>query len=282
MVHIRALDPSASPLDYFGAELRRKREEAGLKQSELGACIFCTGSLVGQIETAKKVPTRDFSERVDTALGTDGYFSRLAGLVLRSQLPHWFQAYAEMEAKAAYISTYQAQLVYGLLQTEGYARAVLGNRTEEDLDTKLAARMERQRILEREQPPVTWVVLSEAVLHQEIGGADVMREQLAHLLTMRDRRWLDVQVLPFEAGQHPGLMGSFTTMRFDGDPDIVYAEDFVQGHMTANPEAVREGALRYDQLQAFALSVENSAALIARVMEERYGNEPGPDQRDVA
>ncbi|MFF4726743.1 helix-turn-helix transcriptional regulator [Streptomyces mirabilis] len=282
MVHIRALDPSASPLDYFGAELRRKREEAGLKQGELGACIFCTGSLVGQIETAKKVPTRDFSERVDAALGTDGFFSRLAGLVLRSQLPHWFQPYAEMEAKAAYISTYQAQLVYGLLQTEGYARAVLGNRTEEDLDAKLAARMERQRILEREHPPVTWVVLSEAVLHQEIGGADVMREQLAHLLTMRDRRWLDVQVLPFEAGQHPGLMGSFNVLRFDGDPDIVYTEDFVQGHMTANPEAVREGALRYDQLQAIALSVENSAALIARVMEERYDNEPGPDQRDVA
>jgi transcriptional regulator with XRE-family HTH domain len=282
MVHIRALDPSASPLDYFGAELRRKREEAGLKQSELGACIFCTGSLVGQIETAKKVPTRDFSERVDTALGTDGYFSRLAGLVLRSQLPHWFQPYAEMEAKAAYISSYQAQLVDGLLQTERYAWAVLGSRSDEDLDARVAARMERQRILEREQPPVTWVVLSEAVLHQEIGGADVMREQLAHLSTMRDRRWLDVQVLPFEAGQHPGLMGSFNVLRFDGDPDIVYTEDFVQGHMTANPEAVREGALRYDQLQAIALSVENSAALIARVMEERYGNEPGPDQRDVA
>ncbi|GHD57082.1 transcriptional regulator [Streptomyces mirabilis] len=282
MVHIRALDPSASPLDYFGAELRRKREEAGLKQSELGACIFCTGSLVGQIETAKKVPTRDFSERVDTALGTDGYFSRLAGLVLRSQLPHWFQPYAEMEAKAAYISSYQAQLVDGLLQTERYAWAVLGSRSDEDLDARVAARMERQRILEREQPPVTWVVLSEAVLHQEIGGADVMREQLVHLLTMRDRRWLDVQVLPFEAGQHPGLMGSFNVLRFDGDPDIVYTEDFVQGHMTANPEAVREGALRYDQLQAIALSVENSAALIARVMEERYDNEPGPDQRDVA
>lgn len=77
--------------------------------------FFCTGSLVGRIETAKKVPTRDFSERVDAALGTDGFFSRLAGLVLRSQLPHWFQPYAEMEAKAAYVSTYQRQLVYGLI-----------------------------------------------------------------------------------------------------------------------------------------------------------------------
>lgn len=123
MVNIRPLDPSASPLDYFGSELRRKREEAGLTQKELGAVVFCTGSLIGQIETTLKVPTREFAERVDAALMTDGFFSRLVGLVLRSQLPTWFQPYAEMEAKAAYISTYQAQVVYGLLQTERYARA---------------------------------------------------------------------------------------------------------------------------------------------------------------
>lgn len=121
MAHIQSLDPSASPLDYYGWELRRQREAHGLKQGQLGEIIFCTGSLVGQIETTKKIPTRDFSERVDAALGTGGVFSRLIGLVLRSQLPNWFQPYAEMEAKATYISTYQAQLVYGLLQTEGRA-----------------------------------------------------------------------------------------------------------------------------------------------------------------
>jgi transcriptional regulator with XRE-family HTH domain len=282
MVNIRELDPSASPLDYFGSELRRFRESAGLKQAQLGSCIFCTGSLIGQIETAKKVPTRDFAERADAALGTDGVLSRLVGLVLRSQLPYWFQPYAEMEAKATYISTFQAQLVYGLLQTEGYARAVLGARNDEDLDARVAARLERQRVLERAHPPSLWVVLSEAVLHQEIGGREVMREQLAHLLTLARRPWLKVQILPFEAGAHAGLPGTFNVLRFDDDPDIVYTEDFVQGHMTANPEAIKEGSLRYDQLQATALSLEDSAALIARVMEERYGNEPGPDQRDVA
>ncbi|MFC9654202.1 Scr1 family TA system antitoxin-like transcriptional regulator, partial [Streptomyces sp. NPDC056937] len=188
MVNIRDLDPSASPLDYYGSELRRLREAAGLKQGQLGSCIFCTASLIGQIETAKKVPTRDFSERVDAALGTDGVFSRLVGLVLKSQLPTWFQAYAEMEARATYISTYQCQLVYGLLQTESYARAVLGVRTDDHLDARTAARMERQRILERESPPLMWVVLSEAVLHQEIGGREVMRNQLAHLSDLHRRR----------------------------------------------------------------------------------------------
>ncbi|MFK4222317.1 Scr1 family TA system antitoxin-like transcriptional regulator [Streptomyces sp. NPDC019890] len=282
MVNIRDLDPSASPLDYYGSELRRLREDAGLKQGELGVSVFCTASLIGQIETARKVPTRDFSERVDAALGTGGVFSRLVGLVLRSQLPSWFQAYAEMEARAAYISTFQAQLVYGLLQTEAYARAVLGVRTEEDLDARAAARMERQRILERENPPLSWVVLSEAVLHQEIGGREVMRNQLAHLLGLRGREWVQVQILPFEAGAHAGQMGSFTLLRFEDDPDLVYTEDFIQGHMTANPQAFREGSLRYDHLQAAALSVEDSAALIARVMEERYGHEPGSVGRAVA
>ncbi|MFE2128204.1 helix-turn-helix domain-containing protein [Streptomyces amritsarensis] len=282
MVGVRDLDPSASPLDYYGSELRRLREDAGLNQAQLGSIVFCTGSLIGQVETTRRVPTRDFSERVDAALGTGGVFSRLVGLVLRHQLPTWFQPYAEMEARAAYISTFQAQLVYGLLQTEEYARAVLGVRSEGDLDAKVAARMERQRILDRENPPLMWVVLSEAVLHQEIGGRDVMRNQLAHLLDLRGREWVRVQILPFEAGAHAGLPGSFTVMRFDGDPDIVYTEDFVQDHMTANPQALREGSLRYDHLQAAALSLEDSAALIARVLEERYGDQPAPDGREVA
>ncbi|MFI5548385.1 helix-turn-helix transcriptional regulator [Streptomyces sp. NPDC051815] len=282
MVQARDIDPSASPLDYYGYELRRLREAAGLKQAQLGSIIFCTGSLIGMVENGRRVPTRDFSERVDAALDTGGHFSRLVGLVLRSVLPTWFQAYAEMEARAAYISTFQAQLVYGLLQTEEYARAVLGVRSEGELDAKVAARMERQRVLDRENPPLMWVVLSEAVLHQEIGGREVMRGQLAHLLGLRGREWVRVQILPFEAGAHAGQMGSFTVLRFDDDPDIVYTEDFVQGHMTANPQALREGSLRYDHLQAAALSLEDSAALIARVLEERYGDQPAADGRDVA
>ncbi|MFF0061007.1 helix-turn-helix domain-containing protein [Streptomyces sp. NPDC005279] len=282
MTHIRDLDPSASPLDYYGAELRRLREAADLNQKQLGSIIYCTGSLVGQIETARKVPTREFSERVDAALGTEGAMSRLVGLVLRSQLPSWFQPYAELEARATYLSTYQAQLVYGLLQTQAYARAVLGVRTEENLDARVAARIERQRILERDNPPLMWVVLSEAVLHQEIGGAEVMRDQLARLLELRRREWVKVQILPFAAGAHAGLPGSFTVLRFEDDPDLVYTEDFIQGHMTANPQALREGSLRYDHLQAAALSVDDSAALIARVMEERYGDQPEADGRAVA
>lgn len=283
MVNIRDLDPSASPLDYYGSELRRKREGAGMTQEQLGKCIFCAASLIGQIETGRKIPTRELSDRLDAALLTEGFFGRLVGLVLRSVLPSWFQQYAEMEARATFISTFQAQLVYGLLQTEDYARAVLGVRGDDDIDGLVEARMERQRILVRDTPPLIWGVMTEAVLRQEIGSREIMREQLQHLLDIQHKHeWAKVQILPYAAGAHTGLMGSFNLLRFEDDPDIVYTEDFIQGHMTANPQALREGSLRYDHLQATALSVEDSAALIARVMEERYGDQLRPVGRPLA
>ncbi|MFD5282788.1 helix-turn-helix domain-containing protein [Streptomyces rubrogriseus] len=269
MANIQSLDPTASPLDYYGWELRRQREAHGLRQGQLGDIIFCTGSLVGQIETTKKVPTRDFSERVDAALGTDGLFSRLIGLVLRSQLPTWFQPYAEMEAKAAYISTYQAQLVYGLLQTEEYARAVLGVEGG-NVDEMVAARLERQRILQRDQPPALWVILDEAALLREIGGPEVVRGQLAHLLGFTAAPWVQIQILPLAVGQHTGMMGTFTLLRFDADPDLFYKDGYDCGHMTASPDVIKERSFGYARLQASALSPEDSARLITRVMEERY------------
>ncbi|MFJ9035139.1 helix-turn-helix domain-containing protein [Streptomyces sp. NPDC102406] len=271
MTNLRSLDPSASPLDFYGSELRRLREEAGLSQEELGACIFCTGSLVGQIETTKRIPTRDFSERADAALGTGGTFSRLLGLVLRSRLPSWFQPYVELEARASYISTYQCQLVYGLLQTEEYARALLGVDHPDKFEEQVAARMERQRILDRGTPPALWVVLGEAVLHQEVGGRDVMAEQLRHLAGFARSPWVKIQVLPFAAGQHAGMMGSFNLLRFDEDPDLFYAENYDHGHMTANPQVMRERSVGYARLQACSLSPEESVQLIVRVTEERYG-----------
>jgi transcriptional regulator with XRE-family HTH domain len=281
-VNVRELDPSASPLDYYGYELRRAREAAGLTQRALGSIVFCTAALIGLIETTHRVPTREFSERVDAALGTDGLFSRLVGLVLRSQLPSWFQPYAEMEATSTNIAVFQTQVVYGLLQTPGYARAVLKAGWADKLDEQVAARLERQRILARETPPLTWVVLDEAVLYRPFGAQEVMREQLTHLLSFMDRREVHVQVLPFGAGQHPATAGSFNILRFESNPDLVYSENYDKGCMTANPDVVRDCSHRYDHLQAAALSVEHSAELIARVREERYAGQPEPDGSAVA
>ncbi|MET9353440.1 helix-turn-helix transcriptional regulator [Streptomyces sp. NPDC006617] len=282
MTHINVLDPGASPLDYYGFELRRHREAAGLTQRQLGDIVNYTGSLVGQIETARKLPTPEFSERVDAALGTGGLLSRLVTLVMRTQLPAWFQQMAELEARAVEICAFQTHMVHGLLQTDAYVWAVLGTFDPTDLDDRTAVRLARQRIFEKQNPPVFWSIVSEAALLQEIGGRETMRGQLAHLLSFEDNPRINVQVLPFSAGAHPGLTGSFSIFRFASDPAILYTERYGSGHPTANPESVKDCSLRYDHLRAAALSLKDSAALIRGVMEERYGEQGDADECPVA
>ncbi|GCB49828.1 helix-turn-helix transcriptional regulator [Streptomyces sp. NL15-2K] len=282
MTNINALDPGASPLDYYGFELRRHREAAGLTQRQLGDIVNYTGSMVGQIETARKLPTPQFSQRVDAALGTGGLLFRLVDLVMRSQLPAWFREVAELEARATEICTFHTHLVHGLLQTTAYARAVLGALDQEDLDDRTAVRLARQRIFEKEEPPVFWAVISEAALCQEIGGSEVMRGQLAQLLAFEDNPRINIQILPFTAGVHSGLQGSFDLFRFASDPTIVYTEGYGTGHPTANPDTVKDCSLRYDHLRAAALSLKDSAELIRRVMEERYGEQRDSDEDSVA
>ncbi|MFE1030923.1 helix-turn-helix domain-containing protein [Streptomyces sp. NPDC058807] len=282
MTHINVLDPGASPLDYYGFELRRHREAAGLTQRQLGDIVNYTGSLVGQIETARKLPTPEFSERVDAALGTGGFLSRLVGLVMRSQLPAWFQQVAELEVRAVEICTFQTHMIHGLLQTDAYVRAVLGTLDPADLDDRTAVRLARQRIFDKEEPPVFWAILSEAALRQEIGNRETMRGQLAHLLSFESNPQINVQVLPYSAGAHAGLQGSFNLYRFARDPAIVYTEGYGTGHPTANPDTVKDCSLRYDHLRAAALPLRDSAGLIRRLMEERYGEQGSADEDPVA
>ncbi|MDQ0910963.1 transcriptional regulator with XRE-family HTH domain [Streptomyces canus] len=273
MTGIHSLDPGASPGDYYGFELRRLREAAHLTQRQLGDILSYTGSLVGQIETARKVPTPEFSERADAALGSDGLLTRLVDLVLRSQLPSWFQQVAELEARATEICTFQATMIHGLLQTPAYARATLSALRRNDLDDRTAVRLARQRIFEKEEPPVFWMVISEAALYQEIGDKETMRGQLTHLLSFESDPQINIQVLPFSTGAHAGLTGTFTLFRFASDPAIVYTEGYGSGHPTANPDTLKDCTLRYDHLRAAALSLRDSAELIRRAMEDRYGEQ---------
>lgn len=268
MVAPRELDPSASVLDYFGSELRRLRIKAGLSQERLGEIVNYTGALVGLVEIAKRSPSRDFAERCDGALGGDGVLTRLWPLVSRSGLPGWFQDYAGLEARAVEIRTYQAQVVHGLLQTEDYARAVLRPARPEDLDGLTDARMKRQEILTRDDPPRLWMVLDEAALRRGVGGRDVMRSQLRRLLDYRETPRVVVQVMPFGAGAHAGLNGSFTLLSFDDSPELAYSEGYGRGQILTEPSEVERAGVKYDLLRAAALSPDDSAELIAQVLEE--------------
>lgn len=284
MANIKRLDPGASPLHYFGAELRRLREAATLTCDQLGGIVYLTGSMIAQVETAAKVPKEEHVPRLDAALGADGALIRAWELAKRSRLPAWYQKAAHLERTAREIRVFQAQLVHGLLQTEAYARAVLGvmRPADAELEVNVEARLDRQRILRQDEPPVLWVVLSEAVLYQEVGGKEVMREQLAHLLSYDQVPDVQIQVLPFTSGAHTGLTGSFNIYSFEDQATVAYTEGHYEAWVTAYPKDVRDRALRYDLLRATALSPAESAELIARVMKERYAHSPEPDPDPVA
>ncbi|MGH3328005.1 MAG: helix-turn-helix domain-containing protein, partial [Streptomycetales bacterium] len=186
MAGVRADQNGTSVLGYFAAELRRHRTDVGLTQDQLGEAVSYSGALVGMVETARRAPGRDFAARCDEVLETGGALARIWPLITRETYPEWFRPFVELEAEATSILKYEVQVVPGLLQTEPYARAVLRagrpRDTDEEIERHVAARLERQAVLAREAPPLLWAVLDEAVLRRPIGGHDVLRQQVAHLL----------------------------------------------------------------------------------------------------
>ncbi|KAK1181239.1 helix-turn-helix transcriptional regulator [Streptomyces sp. NBS 14/10] len=262
------LDPSRSPLAFFGSEVRLEREKAGMSQQDLGKVLYCSGALVGYIEAAKRYPTLEFAERCDEVFGTGGFFVRLWPLVSRFVLPHSFRHYVDFEAGARAIRTYQAQTIYGLLQTEDYARAVMCTSRHEDLDAMVAARMERQRILQRPEAPKIWAVLDEAVLRRRPEDDEAMRVQLQRLLDYRYDPKMVIQILPFRAGFPASLDGSFNLLSMDEGADLVYSEGVGTAQVLAHPEEFERAGFRYDLLRTAALSAEDSWKLIASLLEE--------------
>jgi transcriptional regulator with XRE-family HTH domain len=145
-------------------------------------------------------------------------------------LPHWFRAYVDLESAAAVIRTYEGQLVPGLLQTEEYTRAVIHgaqlDESAEEVERRVALRMARQGLLERAHAPRLWAVVDEAALRRPVGGPKVMHAQIEWLIEASRLPSVTVQILPFNAGAHPAMVGGFSILRFAGRelPDVVYLE----------------------------------------------------------
>lgn len=191
----KPLDPSSSPRAMLGAELRHKREEAGLTQEELGRHLFVSGSFIGQLEAGTRRMQMEYAVKIDEVLGTDGYFTRNCEAATKSKYPDHFAEAAEAEAVATTIKEYAPQLIPGLLQTKAYAwavcRAYQPTAPEDVIEETVTARLERARLLDHPTTPLLWVVLDEAVLRRKTGGSVVMAEALWHMTELirkhRDR-----------------------------------------------------------------------------------------------
>jgi transcriptional regulator with XRE-family HTH domain len=268
MSALRDLDPSSSVVAFFGAELRRLRSAAGMSQEDLGQRVSYSGSLVGMVETARRAPTRDFAERCDDALGTGGALARLWPLVSQEAMPRWFRPFAELERGATSIRSWEPLVVPGLLQTGDYARALIEawqpGDGQEAVQQQVTARMERQHLLEREEPPLIWTIISEAALLNPVGGPKVLRDQLGRLVdVMADHPKIIVQVVPLSAGAHPGLEGPLVLVARRGEPDVAYLEVQGRGQLVERAEEVARYGLLYDLLRAVALPPGTSREMIA-------------------
>lgn len=192
--------------EFFGTELKRRREDAGITQVELGARVFVSGGYIGQFEQAIRKPQLDVAQRIDEALQTDGIFERLCRkLIDDPRYADYFAGVVELERLASTVCDFEPTVVPGLLQTPGYARALtLATHpfaAEEFVGDRVAARMERSRILGDATRPVYWAVVHETVLHVPVGGPEVTAAALEHMSALAAERKVLLQVLPFLGGR---------------------------------------------------------------------------------
>jgi DNA-binding XRE family transcriptional regulator len=242
-----------------GVRLRRLRTEAGISRDEAGEAIRASEWKIHRLENGQV----GFKERdiVDllTLYGVSdpGEIAAVVGMALEANeqgwwhdygdvLPQWFRAYVDLEQAATLIRAYEGQFVPGLLQTEEYARAVMGGALDEapeDIERRVEVRVARQALLSSPEAPRLWAVIDEAALRRPIGASpDVMRLQLERLIDATKLPNVTLQVLPFDTGAHPAMVGAFSILRFADDdlPDVVYLEHLTGAMYLDKREDVRQ------------------------------------------
>jgi len=268
-----ARDYDQSALVMFARELQAARARAGMSRESLAGEINYSPSLIGMIESCRRVPGLDFARRCDAALGTTGTFARMHEHLRTAPFPAWFRPFVEYEARAASLRGFEHVLVPGLLQTSEYAQAVLATRpnsTEDQIEEMVTARIERQVILDRDEPPLLWIVVDEAVLHRQVASGKIMHGQLLHLAEMAERPNITVEVIPYAAGAHSGLLGAFVIAEFKDAPSIVYLESAAGGQISEESAVVAQVVLTFDSLRSETLPRRASQDLIMKVAEERW------------
>ncbi|TYC11529.1 helix-turn-helix domain-containing protein [Actinomadura syzygii] len=268
----RDLEVPKTPVEYFGAELRACREGANLGRPQLAAKLGYTPQWVGQIERGESAPSEDFAKDCDTLFETKGVFVRIWEWIQRlghlQILPPGFPEFIRREAEASVIHSFEAMAVTGLFQTPEYAYEQLKtSRTPEEAEKLVETRLSRQAILSGEDPCHVVVVFDEYAVRRPVGGPEVMRGQVQHLIDLADPLNVTMQIVPSAKGSYPGVMGAFTILRFDEEPDAAYVEGHVGGQLIERRSTVRAYALRFDLIRGAALSTDESLKLLEAILE---------------
>jgi transcriptional regulator with XRE-family HTH domain len=266
-------DPATDPAAFLGTLLRQGRIDAGFKsQDVLAGKMGFDRSVVTKAETGERPPTDDVLAVWCELCGLN--LELYAGLVRLARstdgpVPTWFETWLEAEREAHTLRLWSPTLVPGLLQTAGYASAlfVATGMDEEKATLHVSARLDRQSILDRPNPPHVVAVLDESVLHRLIGSPEVMTAQLTHICELADRSNISVQVVPADIGANAGLSGSFDLASADGGPEVLRMEA-VEDVTAETRTLVRKAANIFVRVQADALPRAHSRTLIMEVIEQ--------------
>lgn len=281
----RAGGPTVQRL-VLGNQLHQLRESRGITAEQAAEAIRGSHSKISRMEHGRVgFKERDVADLL-TLYGVSDSEERAALLNLARQantpgwwhayadiLPSWLEPYVGLEAAASVIRTYQIQLVPGLLQTEDYARALIQQgsaATEDQVGRRIELRVSRQEVLSGPNPPQLWAVVDEGALRRPVGGRDVVRGQLEHLIEMADHPSVTLQILPFTAGSHSAMGGPFTILRF-AEPDlhdVVYIEQLTSALYLEKPSEVDSYLEVMEQLCLQAEPAGNTVKILNQILAE--------------
>ncbi|GAB3666563.1 helix-turn-helix transcriptional regulator [Actinocorallia lasiicapitis] len=261
-----SIDPKSSLWAWLAYDLWFYRTQRGLSLAQVALIVRVTRGAVSNWEAGRMRPSEKCLKLLDDAWTTGGHFERLYLFACTGHDPHWFAQYVQYEMAAEGIKIFHGKSVPLLLQTEAYAQGVLlaaGHVHEADATIK--ARMKRQEILYRTDPPYLWVLIDQEVLESCVGSREVMREQMAHLLKLSRMPRVCIRVVPRSAGWHPGNDGPFQVLKVHGR-EAAYAGAQIGGRLIEAGDQADILAVRFDQIGAMALSRDASRDLFERTL----------------
>ena len=265
---------NASAMKMVGGLLGTFRKAAGHTQRSLAHEVLVDEETIASIEQGRRVLKQDLAHALDELLDTKGALAvAVAHMPEVDLFPRWAEEFIDLEREALALSSYENQALPGLLQTPAYARAVFLNDvpalTEDEIEQRVAARIDRQEVLQRKVPPTATFIISEVTLMDRLGGHEVYVEQVRRLREWAGTPGVTLQVMPVGREFHAGLSGPFVLIETPDHQRVAYVEGQRNGRMSADPDEVSLLERKYAMLRTQALNSQESMGLLDRILGER-------------
>jgi transcriptional regulator with XRE-family HTH domain len=256
-------------VEYVMEELRLARTSRELSQDEFGKKIGYSGSHVSSVETGGRPPTPEYVAAIDAAFSTGGTYTRMLTKLAKLELsPSWLRQWVEFERESSTLRWFEPAYVPGLLQTEAYARATLagGRFTAEEVEQVVASRLERQKILDRDEPPQLIAVIDEAVIHRPVlDRPGLMLAQVERLVELAELEHIQLHVVPVETGMYLGMAGQFIIAELPDGKRVAHADNQLSAQIVDAPADIARLAKTWEIVRNEALPGRQSLHRIKEV-----------------